>query len=816
MCVKTYANACVALGVALAMAVSSIAAKAEQIGVQDDDAKTYTITVAEGVTVALSAEDAAALQALTNASYAGYTFVKDGLGTLSVDDQIAGFNRDIVITNGTYEATTSDSLGKGGAGANTFVREGASLRLAHISNAAGKLVFKSNESITIAGTGYGGAGAIYNARSADQTYLLRNNGHLVLDGDASIRGYCMGFGASAENNAYIHMNGHTLTVDMTSKSEPFNFTFTQVVTAGDIHVVQGRFFFSGDTVFAGGSENAVTVDGGNDLAFRGVTAPIPWSLVLADGANLYPSSPRSDAGFNYNVWSGPVTLNGSVTVNYSQGPSSVAFAGPVGGTGGFSVNRTNTLYLASSANTFRGGVSVTGHSPGCKLVLQNENSLPADGRYLLVRHGTVVLNPGVRALPEVQIGTQGLAVLSNTVPGSVVQVPDVSMYGTGRFAMFGGIAVTNTLSVDTGKVELAGYMADPACVAGLYRASTNFAAKADVAPYVSANTGVTLASGNKFSDLRKVYNHIINTYESAVVTEISDAAGTWSSAPDRLVAYSGYFHNNEVTNVTYTFAMSIADIAALWIDGTGLLKNVNSKKNSVGTYFVTLGTVTLAPGPHKFEVLMGHYTTTSSGPRPAVHSAAGLNWAAGNGFMLKYGAFDPNAATNSTDYTTLQNGTAAFGTVLTTTRGPMASRYEATPELFRPTFTKLAGAGAGTLDLGGETYAVETLGGTLTITNGALSVSGDWAATLSSIASAPLTVAANAMLTFGANVRFVPDEALQHGGHSERVVVHASDGGAISGIPRCELNGWTILRTDDGGVSRIVARYALGFNVILR
>ena len=172
-------DSCAVRAAAFMAALYAIPVHAEQIGVQDDTAMTYTITVAEGATVALSAEDAAALQALTNASYAGYTFVKDGPGMLSVDNQLAGFNRTIVITNGTYEATTSDSLGVGGEGANTFVRAGASLRLAHFNNEAGKLVFKSYETITIAGTGYDGAGALYNALSADQTGLLRNKGHLV-------------------------------------------------------------------------------------------------------------------------------------------------------------------------------------------------------------------------------------------------------------------------------------------------------------------------------------------------------------------------------------------------------------------------------------------------------------------------------------------------------------------------------------------------------------------------------------------------------------------------------------------------------------
>ena len=67
-------DSCAVMAVAFMAALYATSAHAEQIGVQDDTAMTYTITVGEGETVALSAEDAAAIRALD----AGYTFVKDG------------------------------------------------------------------------------------------------------------------------------------------------------------------------------------------------------------------------------------------------------------------------------------------------------------------------------------------------------------------------------------------------------------------------------------------------------------------------------------------------------------------------------------------------------------------------------------------------------------------------------------------------------------------------------------------------------------------------------------------------------------------
>ena len=104
----TRAVSCTMLVAAFMAAFLTAPAQAEQIGVRDDDAKTYTVTVASGNTVELSDDDAAALLALD----AGYTFVKAGTGMLVVSNQIATFAGPIVITNGTYEATSGNEIGR--------------------------------------------------------------------------------------------------------------------------------------------------------------------------------------------------------------------------------------------------------------------------------------------------------------------------------------------------------------------------------------------------------------------------------------------------------------------------------------------------------------------------------------------------------------------------------------------------------------------------------------------------------------------------------------------------------------------------------
>jgi autotransporter-associated beta strand protein len=85
---------------------------------------------------------------------------------------------------------------------------------------------------------------------------------------------------------------------------------------------------------------------------------------------------------------------------------------------------------------------------------------------------------------------------------------------------------------------------------------------------------------------------------------------TWTN--DIMVVYSGYLWNHADHDVTWTFIENFDDTAVLKIDGSVLLND-----NGSGTH--TRANVTLAPGPHLFEVRLGQRGGTAglSGTRPA-------------------------------------------------------------------------------------------------------------------------------------------------------------------------------------------------------
>ena len=811
-------------------------AQAAQIGVLDETAMTYTITVAEGETITMSAEDAAAILALD----AGYTFVKDGKGILSVGEQIADFTGVICVTNGYYEATSCLSLGVGGAASGTVIANGATLAL----DAAKDTLTFTNEYITLSGTGVANDGALRNL-SADgsstnqQANLLRKLGRLTLADDTTVCGYSLGW-----THGDFYMDGHTLTVDMCVPTANFNMTFDAVVTAGDIDVRTGRLFFQ-DATYAGGAENTVTIGPGQYLAFRGTPNPVPWSLVLngtSKYVTLYPSSPKYDAGYEYNVWAGPVTLNGHALVYYKNSgetaQSSVAFTGPVSGTGSFIVNTENHLHLSCPSNTFTGGVQVSGSEATAAVFVDADGAVPPDGGAIAISKGYVALGDGVTALPAINasLSANAQGMVSNAVPTLVVpETPSLTKSGVGRFVVNGGLAITNTLAVNEGVVTLVSEAAAESILEGVVRYSILFDAKGDVNTYLQEQIGVTLANkmektAEGLDQLRQCYDHVkANGTVTGRNKGVTEAFSDWTGTKGYLFAYLGYFRNNAPTNVTITFAMSIADVEALWIDGANVLAGVGSVSKKVDgnnyTYFARLGEVTLTPGIHKMEILAGHFGSSSAGPRPYAYNGSNdpsLSWESKLGFAMKYGAFDAMAPTNSADYVAVSNnvlmGGVSLGTILTQSAAPQAADIANYPDRYRATFANLSGTGAGTLDLGGgETRTIEGLEGTLTLTNGALTVTGDWDLSLSAVTAKPLTVAAGATLTFGEASRFEPDETFCHGGHAAKVIAQTTDGGGtIVGMPRCEVRSWSLRRTESDGVTCIVAEYTPGFRVILR
>ena len=256
---------------------------------------------------------------------------------------------------------------------------------------------------------------------------------------------------------------------------------------------------------------------------------------------------------------------------------------------------------------------------------------------------------------------------------------------------------------------------------------------------------------------------------------------------------------------------------ALWIDGVNLLANVGTIQTPNGrTYCLKLNDVNLTPGPHKIEVLVGHWTSSNGGANSVSDVDGGFDWPLNHGFVLRYGANDNNGIYEGAGYIDVQNGDT-LGTILARTADPLPEDLVAYGSRYRAEFANLAGKAAGTLDLGGDMFPrpVSGLSGTLTVTNGALEVAGEWTATREELTASPLVAAAGTRLTIKEGATFVPDESLTRGLHTIVIAETAGDG-AIEGCPRCESEDWVTRRVQEDGKTRIYLSLRPGFKLFIR
>ena len=203
-------------------------------------------------------------------------------------------------------------------------------------------------------------------------------------------------------------------------------------------------------------------------------------------------------------------------------------------------------------------------------------------------------------------------------------------------------------------------------VAGLYAAETNFPSPAALCEWL----GFTPVRGCEPEGFRPAAAKLFWDCGASLVPRPERAYRSWSNAETNiLAAYKGFFWNTEPTNVTVTFATSMADIAVVWIDGTLLLSNVGSmsgKGKYTKTYFVKCATTALSPGPHKFLFVTGHYATSTKGPRNISQAdTLGAVWKSNFGIAWRYGVnranpeVDLGEDVDSAEYTEL-SATAAY------------------------------------------------------------------------------------------------------------------------------------------------------------
>ena len=127
-----------------------------------------------------------------------------------------------------------------------------------------------------------------------------------------------------------------------------------------------------------------------------------------------------------------------------------------------------------------------------------------------------------------------------------------------------------------------------------------------------------------------------------------------------------------------------------------------------------------------------------------------------------------------------------------------------------PAFTKLKGT-EGVLDLAdaGGAYTVQDMEGTPSVTNGSLTVTGDWMLDVATLAaqdkaliSGTLTFGAGSTVSITGDITTVP--------HAGGILV--AKAGSVSGLPRSTCKGWALL--ESSGELRLY--YVAGTTIIFR
>jgi len=147
-------------------------------------------------------------------------------------------------------------------------------------------------------------------------------------------------------NTLTKVGGNQVSLVGTLINNPSNI----VVNAGILSVELGANL-NGDY------SNTLTVNNGATLGFWAFSGAAPWTLVLNGGSTVLGEAGSSSA----NRWPGPVTVNGTTTLNANAGY--LNFDGVITGTGSIVVNGSLGVSLTAS-NAYSGNTTINGGTLG--------------------------------------------------------------------------------------------------------------------------------------------------------------------------------------------------------------------------------------------------------------------------------------------------------------------------------------------------------------------------------------------------------------------------------------------------------------------
>ena len=724
-------------------------------------------------------------------------FVKLGVGTLSVSEDLTAYMGDITIHEGTYSFTTNVALGKlSNSAGSVYVDDGATLDYHPVKPAGGWYTKR----IAFGGSGVNGAGALsYSGTESNSRMCFGSN--LVMRADALIRNKNSSsptlHQAGGLYNVWLDMNGHTLTF----AGGAVLWGNLNIRNPGHIIVSNQTFYIqSANTDFGGGAENTFTYRNSSGvLKFNQMRGNIPWTFKPESlSAISFEADSAGTINTNQNYWNGPVVLTGGQRLEVRPRNRHFSFRGPISGDGWLSVRGESNgghLSLFSGENSFTGGAvgyQATYH-------LWNDGALPADGGSLsLTNAGVRLENPDVTyTLPTLELYR------SNSISGGKGTWRKVVKAGDGA-AVWDSLSGSDLLDVKSGTVRFT--MSPRAPIAGLIESKRTYYTSGNAYTEVYsdwnalkvATNGVTLAA-EAYYDLS---HHLWTDPWPADVT---------SSSRRYTFSYTGYLWNNETTNVTWSFAGCAFTHVGVTIDRTNVVFRWTG--NGGGT---EKGSVNVSPGPHHFDV-RGYCTSVT----PTKASDSRLTWPTSN-FAV---GFDPlgRGSSNQADYQKIVD--PGDGSLLTWDLPNQVIEgvttipgTEETVGPSAPVFRKMRFAAGTGVDFR-NSYSVESLEGFPAITGEIerFTVASNWTVRASEVAAGEkLTTPGCLVFASGATISMEGKLPLQSA--YPKVYVIARSGVADESVPEItegEGRGWSVQRSADGLNIELV-QVAKGLRIIFR
>lgn len=261
------------------------------------------------------------------------------------------FTGPVYINQGIVRPDQNSTFGATNSG--VYIASGATLDLGCDSavggTRGGDSLNMGLEPFTVSGSGVGGAGAIVCNGGQNQSIAINL---ISLAGDTTFGGNRRW---DLRASSVLNLNGYTLS--KTGVNEISIFGATVHPGAGHLVVNQGQIRMEAQSVINGTSANTATVNAGGILEMYNLYGTAPaWSLTLNNGSYFRGASNGSTYGTNINVWTGPVTLNGTSFFVGNAGSVNWSVFGDISGAGSLFLtgNSSATLWLMSSNNTYSG------------------------------------------------------------------------------------------------------------------------------------------------------------------------------------------------------------------------------------------------------------------------------------------------------------------------------------------------------------------------------------------------------------------------------------------------------------------------------